>query len=306
MINPTNTFKKDVLSNLVILLRRERFLVVFNVLIMATTFYILALFLTSFVFSQTLIKNLSEQAQISVFFKDDFPEANILSIKENLEADPRVLSVIYVSKEDAYKIFTELNKDEPILLESVTSSILPASLELKAKEIEDLSIMSSELRQMDGVEEVQFLEDVIEKFKTWAFTANVVGLGLVSVLAFNAYAVILMTIRMVISSKKTELSILKLVGATDSYVKSPMIQQSILFSLMGAFVAFVFFAITILAVNYSGYLPSADSIVLLTFFSKTRVTLWVYLVVLFVLLHFSGFLLGYFGSWTALRRYLKY
>ena len=116
------------LKNISLLLKRERLLVITNVLVITLTFLIIGSFITIFALTQTVLRRLEDQAQITVFFKDDFPEKNILSMQNTLKKDERVLEVTYVSKEAAFKIFTDLNKNEPVLLESLTASILPASL----------------------------------------------------------------------------------------------------------------------------------------------------------------------------------
>ena len=115
------------------LYKREKFLVVSNIAVMTVTFLILGFFLSLSIGFQTAIKNLEEQAQVTLFFKDEYQEAQILALRDELMKDERILSVTYVSKEEAFRIFTDINKDEPILLEAVSKDIYRRVWKLELK-----------------------------------------------------------------------------------------------------------------------------------------------------------------------------
>ncbi len=211
-------------------IKRDKFLSSSIVLTMTTTFLILGAFLTTFVFTQTGIRNLEEGVLVSAYFKNDVPQENIMLAKAKLEKDMRVLSVKYVSKEDAFKIFTQLNKDDKLLLESVTASILPASLEIKTTQIGDIEVIASELKSYDGVEDVRFFRDAVNNFRGWSRIINTTGLILVGVFLFISFSVIVVALRLTISAKGQEISILRLVGASDSFIKRPLILQAMIYS----------------------------------------------------------------------------
>lgn len=287
-------------KNLSANLKRERLLAATNVIVMTITFLLLASFVYVVAVSQTALKELENQAQITVFFKDDYPEKSILELKEALEADDRVLASNYVSKQDAFNIFTEIHKDEPILLKAASPSILPASLEVKAKDLSKLGVLAEELQQKDGVEEVKFYRDVIERFRYWGNIIYVVGFTLVLLFLVISYSVVLVTLRLTITSKGTELEILKLVGASDSYVKSPLLFQGLFFgglsSGISALAVLLFSIVAKIAGMFSGG-------ILLIFL---RVDVLIFSLVLAILLVLSGTLLGYYGSLSAVKKYLKY
>ena len=212
-------------QNFLVNIKREKLLAVSNLVIMTVTFLVLGMFLNIVTLSQTALRSLEEQAQLTVFFKDEFLEDQILNMKLELEKDERIMEIKYVSKEDAYRIFTEINKDQPVLLESISKNILPASLEIKTKELSDLSGLVSELEGGEGVEEVKFYKDVIDRFISWSSAVYVIGLVLAILFVVVSYSVVVVTIRLTISSKGSELEVLKLVGASDKYVKAPLVFQ---------------------------------------------------------------------------------
>src|SRR3990167_7871720 len=163
------------LDSLKTLYSREKFLVLSNIAVMTVTFVILGFFFGTAVGMQTAIKSLEEQAQVTLFFEDKYPESEILALKSRFEADERILNVRYISKEQAFQIFTDINKDEPILLEAVSKDILPASLEIKTQKLVSLSEVADQFKNHEGVEEVKFFRDVVDRFRYWARMISVVG-----------------------------------------------------------------------------------------------------------------------------------
>lgn len=284
-------------------LKRERLLVVSNIAVMTLTFVILGVFITVFAISQTALRTLEKQAQVTMFFKDDFPEERILELKTTLENDQRILEANYVSKEQAYALFKELNKDDEILLENLTANILPASLEVKTKSLDDLPVIAEELSVIDGVEEVSFFRDVIDNFRRWTNIAYTVGLAMVMVFVAISFAVIMITLRLTINSKGHELEILKLVGASDDYVRKPLVQQGIFFGLVSGLISSVILIVTALLIQFAGVFTQKLEF---SFLPDVLVSMTVFIILLSFVLITLGFTLGYIGSITAIKRYLKY
>jgi cell division transport system permease protein len=255
------------------------------------------------VVTQSVLRTLEQQAQVTIFFKDDFTEDRILELKDQLSGDGRIFNINYVSKEDAYNIFREINKDDPILLESVTSTILPASLEVRAKDLSDLPRLAEEFNQLDGVEEVRFFEDVIGRFKRFSNIAYTVGFVLVFVFFVVSYSVVISTLRATINSKGTELSIMKLVGATNAYVKMPLIYQGMFYGIVSSFLSGVLLVVAVNLMGYFGIIPGRFG---LGFLPNFMISPLLFSFVLWFVLVVSGTLLGFLGSFSAVKRYLKY
>ena len=286
-------------------IKREKMISISNIVVMTVTFTMLGFLISMIVGSQTALKYLERQAQLTVFFKDDYQEKDILNMKLELEKDARVDVVNYVSKDEAFKLFSEVNKDQPLLLESISASILPASLEIRTNDIKDLSVLAGELSSRDGVEEVKFFQDVIERFRSFTNIIYIVGGVLVLVFLLISYSVILATLRATINSKGVELEIFKLVGATNNFVKKPLIYQGVLFGLISSTIA----SVIVVSVVLGAVIIPNDM-----FFTGLYVVLgasfivkpYVFSILLTVLLLLSGLALGYFGSSSAVKKYLKY
>jgi cell division transport system permease protein len=284
-------------------LKREKLLVISNIAVMTITFLIFGAFITLVAFSQTALKGLEKQAQVTAFFKDEFKEDQIMTLKKQLEEDARVDSVQYVSKEAAFDIFTEINKNDPELLENLRPSILPASIKVRTKNIADLPILAEELGKVDGVEEIKFFEDVIERFKYWSNMIYVGGFSVVALFLIISFSIVIVTLRITINARGEELEILKLVGASDAYVQKPLLQQGIFFGVVSALIASAILSLILAILQIKGIFGGYIELGLFTQFS---VGYLVFILSLAVILITSGFILGYLGSLTAIKKYLRY
>lgn len=284
---------------------KEKLFTASNLVVMILTFLVFGLFVLLEVFSQTLLDKLEKEATVTVFFKDDFEESQILDLKAKLEMDERVFNIKYVSKDDAFAIFKELNKDEPLLLESVTASVLPASLEVKAQDVSTLDDLSEEYSKLEGVEGVKFFKDIIDRFNQWR-TGLSIGVGVILViLLFVSFSIVVSTIRTAISLRGPEYEILKLVGASDDFVKKPLVYQGIMYGGISAFIASVVYALLLLGGEFGGVFKSLNlsDFVLVSNFS---IPIWGFVIMLICLLTVSGILLGLLSSISAIKNYLKY
>jgi cell division transport system permease protein len=284
-------------------LKKEKLLSASNILVMAVTFVLLGLFINIIVYTQTTLKYLEQQAQITIFFKDTTTQDQILTYKKNLEQDGRVMEVAYISKEDALKIFKDMNKDEPVLLESVSASILPASLEVKAKNIANLKTMTEDYKKLEGVEEVKYFEDVVSKFSKWSTIIYIISFVLVAIFLCVSYSVIIATLRTVINSRGQELEVMKLVGASDDYVKRPFIYQGIFYGFTASALSAVINIILNIVLDRFSIFSKGLAF---GFIPGLFVHPVIFSAILCVILITFGTLLGYFGSLTAIKKYLNY
>ena len=188
-------------------------------------------------------------------------------------------------------------------MESVTSSILPASLEVRAKDLSDLPKLADEFNQLDGVEEVRFFADVIGRFKKFSNITYSIGFALVFLFFVISYSVIISTLRTTINSKGTELAIMKLVGATNAYVKMPLIYQGIFYGVVSSFLSGALLVLAILSMGHFGFVPTSFG---LGFLPGLVMSPLFFAFILWFILVFSGMILGYLGSVFAVKRYLKY
>lgn len=291
-------------KNIIDFLNKEKGISAISVVAIFVSFLLLGVILSFLVFSNTALNFLQKQVQVRVFFKDSFAEDQILTLKTELEKDPRIMEVGYTSKEDALRIFKEFSKNDPVLQESLSTNILPASLEIRATDVKDLDQIYDEFANNENVESVKYLKDIKDRFSYVSMIVTVVSLIITFVFFLVSFGIILSTIRINIYSKKDEIEIVKLVGGSNDFVTKPFIHQGLVYSLTGSFLAGLVLAIALFVIYFMNVLGIKDlgNIVL---FMNLKIPYILFVILLIVLINVLGYLLGYVGSKTAIKNYLK-
>lgn len=120
-------------------IRRSPYQALAAVGIMTLTLFVSGIFFLTAATSSAILSYFEAKPQITAFFTDEKLAEEIASLEERLKNTGQVLDLKYVSKEEALAIYREQNKDDPLLLEMVTANILPASLEVSAKDAKYLA-----------------------------------------------------------------------------------------------------------------------------------------------------------------------
>lgn len=292
------------LSNTVDFINKEKGISFISILAIFVSFTLLSFIITFMVFSNTALNLLQKQVQVRIFFKDTYTEDKILELKSQIEADSRVSEVGFTSKDDALRIFKDLSKNDPVLQESLTSNILPASLEIRTKDVRDLDSFYEEYSGKDYVESIKYLKDIKDRFMYYA--QIVTGISLIITLLFFivSFGIIISTIRINIFQKKEEIETMKLVGASDDFVERPFIHQGVVYSMTASLFAGALFTIILLAVYFSNFLGIKD-LGFVYIFGSIKVHYLIYTFGLVILINLIGYLFGKVGSKTAIQNYLK-
>lgn len=218
--------------------------------IMTMTLFLASVFIILAAGSQVLLKYFETRPQINAFFASDYvpPAQEIALITSRLEATGLVDQINYISKEDALAIYKDLNQSDPLLLEAVTAAMLPASLEVSAKDPSHLRVLADQLTKEEHVDDVRFAEDIVNTLTTWTKSIRIVGGSLVGAHVFITFTVILLIIGIKVSERRDEISLLQLVGATSGFIAAPFIWEGLLYGIFGAVCAWV---ATIIILLYS-------------------------------------------------------
>lgn len=218
-------------------IRRTPYQALVASMVMFLTFLVLSVFLILAFGSQTILQYYESKPQAIAFFKDNTSGDDVEAIKNALLATGKVKSLKYVSKEEALAIYRERNKANPTLLELVTANILPSSLEISAINPKDLEPIAAVLKLEPVVDEVVYPKDVIDTLSAGTEMIRLVGGAAVGFLIIFATLIILMVIGFKIRIRRSEIEIMKLLGATNWFIRSPFIIEGIFYSILGAFLA---------------------------------------------------------------------
>jgi cell division transport system permease protein len=192
--------------------------------------------------SDFLVKGLQEKADISVYFNESVPEDDILRVKDKIKEIAGIDHVEYVSKDQALLTFRERHRSNEVLLESlaeVNGNPLFSSLNVSAASPEQFDQATALLAQddyKDLVNKVNYNEkkEVIQKIFAFTEDAQKSGLILFAVLGVISIIVTFNTVRMAILSRKREIGIQRLVGASHWFVRGQFLVEGLIFGLLAA------------------------------------------------------------------------
>jgi cell division transport system permease protein len=277
--------------------RRSPYQSLAAILIMMLTFLVVSLFTMIVVSSSQIISYFESSPKVTAFFKDDANQENFDALANSLKATGKVSSITFVSKEEAFKRYSSWNKNNPVLLDLVNADVLPPSLEISTYKIEDLDAVAKILKASPYVSDVVFLKDVVSTLISWTDAIRKIGLVLVIVLAIVSIFIMTTIIGFKISQKREEIEIMRLLSATNWYIRWPFLLEGMLYGAVGAFLGWIFtFALTIYARPY------------LTSFMREIQLVTVSPAFLLALLAIEiglAILLGAIASFMAVLRYLK-
>jgi len=215
-------------------IRRSPYQAIAAVGMMTFTLLVSSLLFLTAAGSAAILSYFESKPQITAFFTEEKKEEEIKSLEEKLKATGQVASIKYVSKEEALAIYKEEFKSDPLLLEMVTANMLPASLEVSAKDPKYLGDLAKILKAEPATQEVVYQEDVINSLVLWTEAIRKIGIILVGFLGLESLLVILTIIGMKIALRKEEIEILKLIGASNWYIRMPFLLEGAFYGLVGA------------------------------------------------------------------------
>lgn len=206
---------------------------------MSLTFFVSSIFVILIIGGQLVLNYVEQRPQVIAFFKDDTKDTQIAELTEKLNSTNLAKEIKFVSKEEAFAIYRERNKDDPILLESVTADFLPASIDISVKRAQDIGEITKIAKENQQVERVITPENLVEQLVKWTKTIRFGGILFVTTLMTVSFLIIIMVIGMRIAIRKDEISIMSLVGATKWYIAKPFFIEGALYGVIGASVAII-------------------------------------------------------------------
>ncbi|MFH1162319.1 MAG: permease-like cell division protein FtsX [Candidatus Jorgensenbacteria bacterium] len=253
---------------------------------------------------QGAVGSIQEKIDISVYFKADVPEDTILNMKRSLENLSEVKNVEYVSREQALENFKQRHAGEETITQTLAEldvNPLLASLNIKAKDPHEYATIAGYLDNQnltEMVEKVTYAQNqvVIDRLVGLIDTMRKGGITLTIFLAFVAVVVTFNTIRLAIFSASEQISIMRLVGANNSFIRGPYVVEGVIYGAISALVSFlVLIPLTsFLSPHLMSFIPELD---LMGYFTSHAIVLFIYQLLFCVIL-------GILSGIIATRRYL--
>lgn len=274
------------------------------VLILVVTLSTVTALLLFRVTTEGIVQELESKVDVSVYFRLETPEEEILKIREELAQFPEVMDVEYVSQGEALTLFKDRHRDNIVLqksLEELGSNPLEASLNIRAQEASQYRAIANflEARFSDFVDKVNYREKETVITRLFSITNAIerAGMVLAGILLIVAVLVAFNTIRLAIFSLRDEISVMRLVGASNWFIRGPFLIQGMIGGLFAALATLgIFWGITqFLSPHVGRFLGQVD---LLGYYQAN-------LLDIFLLQLGIGVAVGVFSSLVAVHRYLK-
>ena len=190
---------------------------------------------------QAAVGVLESKVELALFLEDDAKVSDVLALRAQIEADPAVSHVDFITKDQAMARLVDIASRQPdIQIVDISSNPLPASLEIKLQNAQDAPRIGATLRQEIGkgvVYEVVDNPSVVDKLLTITRVLSFGGVAVLAMMLVVALFVIVNTIRIAVHARRDEIEIMKLVGATDWFVRWPFILEGMLVGALGAMAA---------------------------------------------------------------------
>jgi cell division transport system permease protein len=298
---------------------RNGFLSFSAVVVISLSLSIFGALIFSSAFGRALITEVKNKVDINVYFNLDSQESDIFALRKTIEALPEVQKVEYVSREQALTDFKEKWKDNGFImqgLEEIGSNPFPAVLNIKAKEPSQYAGIASFL---EGKNSSQNGADIVDKInynqnkliieRLGRIIPAIEKSGAIIAILFVIVAIIMVfnTIRLIIFTAKDEISVMKLVGASNFYIRGPFVVSGIMYGIFSAILTllvlggFAYYSDSML-VRFAGSQNISD----LASFSNVFLSYFVQnFGQIFGIIMGAGIILGAISSYMAVRRYLR-
>ncbi len=300
MINLFRIFKYGIQSFL-----RNGWLSISTVAIMILALIVFEGLILFNVVSKGAIQAIQDKVDITVYFQSNVPEDTILNLKKSLEGLDEVKYVTYVSQDQALADFKALHANDQAITKTLdtldTNPLLP-SLNIKAKDIHHYDTIAAYLEKPDFqniIYKINYAQNAVVINRLISLVDNFTrgGFILTLFLAFLAASVTFNTIRLAIFSNREQIGIMRLVGASNKFIRGPYVIEGALYGLISALVSFLLLipVITFISPHVNSFIPEVN---LSSYFAGNFMTLFLYQILF-------GVGLGVVSSIVATRRYLS-
>lgn len=244
-----------------------------------------------------LLKDLEQENEILAYVDESYTQEQARGLQAALTAIPNVASATFVSKEQAMENFTEQYPDEA-LFQDLDPEILRDRYAIKIADLEQQSSTVRQVEAVTGIVKVNAYEEVAGGFITVRNVATVVCVALIAILFVVSVFIISNTIKLTTFDRREEIAIMRMVGATNGFIRWPFVYEGFMFGFLGAAVAF-FMQWGLYGAVARG-VDSNDTLQLIHIIPFTQ--MWIPVAITFAA---AGIVIGVGGSLSAIRKFLQ-
>ncbi len=268
---------------------------------------IIGIFFVGGIVVEKVVSSIENEVSIAVFLADDAPESDIQTLENYIKGLDGVASVGFTTKEQALDNFRNSMTSNPEIIDSLDGqNPLPASIDV---ELSDPQLVEQVATSIEGnatfqkiygyntaAESLKYGQKTVEKLFSLTNYVRYIGIALIALLIFIAMVFINNTIRLAILARRKEIAIMRLVGASNGFIRGPFLMEGALHAIIGSLLA-----VGMLELLRNFALPKLQGALQ---FLPLQLDLSAFLMI-YAALILAGLIIGLFGSALAMRRYLK-
>ena len=243
----------------------------------------------------TVVEGISGNNVTRVFLEQEVTDLNAVYIQDQIGKIENVEKTEFVSKDDAILEYQDTLREDIFQQMVGDGNPLPNSIDVTMKDLALYDSTVKEITAIEGVDTVRDSRDVAEKLTSLNNLVSIMSFWIVLALSLISIFIISNTIRMTMYARRFEISIMKSVGATNTFVRIPFVFEGMTIGMISGIVAS-----TILTFGYEGVMKGIQNIIPFDFIPYPQLAVYVWIV--FIL---SGMLIGMVGSVISIGRYLR-
>jgi cell division transport system permease protein len=242
------------------------------------------------------LQYVEQKVQVVAYMKEDATQAQVDEALAAVRLMPEAKEIVYVSKDEALARFRAnlAERGQPDLTGSLDTNPLPASIEVYLVDPTDFGAIVTQLESSAGVDRVDDVQQLVDRVTTVTTVIRTVGIVALLLVGLTVLFIIVNTIRLAVTSRAEEIEIMRLVGASDAFIRWPFIFEGALVGLLGALVTLVIL----------GAAAAPLSSLMLGFFRVLPLEFGTLVRDVGVLVLVTGLGLGVVGSYVSVRSYL--
>ena len=244
-----------------------------------------------------LLHTLEQENEILAYVDDTYTDAQSKALESKLEALPNVASVTYISKEEAMESFKAQYPDEEVF-QDLDPEILQDRYAIKVADLTKQAQTKEQVENVEGITDVNAYEEITSGFITVRNVATVVCVALIAILFIVSVFIISNTIKLTTFDRREEIAILRMVGATNGFIRWPFVYEGFMLGFLGAVIAFGLQWLLYAAVARG--VATNDTLQLVQIIPFQQ--MWLPVALTF---GGAGILIGVGGSLSAIRRFLQ-
>ena len=267
--------------------------------------FIIGLFLMGGAVIQNVVESVENEVSITAYVADEASESDIAAAQDYIRGLDGVASVSFTTKDQALEKFREMSSNAAIV-DELGGNPLPASIDIELSDPQKVEEVAKQIESSDQFKKIadednpsdslKYGQRTVERLSSVTNYIRYIGIALIILLVFIALVFINNTIRLAIMARRKEIAIMRLVGASNGFIRGPFLMEGALHAIIGAALAIV----SIELIRNLALPRLQASLAFLPIDVAPNTFLFIYLILLV-----AGLIIGLIGSMLAMRRYLK-